>query len=409
MSISEEPNVVQGDLDLGNFSYDFWNSKRYYIWFLGFFLRLIFTPLAVNSFDYVEFRLPIAERIANGEGLYSDIDYNQMPIYPYVTAFMVILVGTKYDILTAMAIKLPLVIADFFLCLFIYKVGNLLNLRKEALFSSLIYALNPISIAEITLARWDVVVSLTIFICLYFLLKDRPVSLGVTIALGFLTKEVPLFFFGATIVYWKNDLIKVAKTILSFFSTLIVVLFLVLVPYGTSPKQMLDGLLSHPIYEEEANSCGDACHAPSQDIMNFFGLFTNLPEITYIGIWTIVFGILTLLPMYLYIKNPKEEKLFSVILVQITLLSIFFWSMHSQFLLWSLPWAIFFVIKEKKYYPIPAIIVISYILRKITYNAITVGILDFPADIMLIIVGAIMIYEALKDLRLETASVDSVS
>jgi 4-amino-4-deoxy-L-arabinose transferase-like glycosyltransferase len=322
-----------------------------------------------------------------------------MPIYPYMTALMVTIVGTENKYITAMAIKFPLVIADFILCLFIYKVGHQLNYKKEGLFTSLFYAINPISIAEITLARWDVVVSLTIFICLYFLLENRPFALGATISLGFLTKEVPLFFFGSVLIYWIRDWKKIIQTGLSFLVTLVGILLLVLVPFGTTLKQMIDGLTSHPIYAEEANSCGDACHAPSQDIMNFFGLFIDLPETTYVIIWAVIFGIFTLLPMYLFVKNEgNEEKLFSVILIQITLLSIFFWSMHSQFLLWSLPWTIFFVIKEGRYYSIPPIIVVSYILRKITFNAITVGILDFPADIALIIVGSIMIYESLKDL-----------
>ena len=72
--------------------------------------------------DYYLYRIPIATKLANGGGLYGDVFYNQMPIYPYLTALMVLLTGTDNETLLRVAIKFPQIVGDSIIPIFIYKI-----------------------------------------------------------------------------------------------------------------------------------------------------------------------------------------------------------------------------------------------------------------------------------------------
>jgi 4-amino-4-deoxy-L-arabinose transferase-like glycosyltransferase len=385
-------------------SFEFWKSKRYHIWVTGFLLRLIVTPFEFSNFDYNTFRLPIARGLANGEGLYKDVDSNQMPIYPYLNALVVWIFGPEDDALTAVLIKLPAVIGDTILAVLIFVIGSKLINEKTGLISSFIYALNPIAIYEISNARWDVFASLFVLLSLHFLLLNKPYHVGIMISLGFLIKEFPIFFFGTVIAFWFDDWKKIMQSGIAFLMSTSLILAAVLLPFGTSIFEMWSDLSGHPIYAEGATTCVEACHAPMQDIIDIIRYFTDFPTNWLIILWAILFTIMALFPMYLYIKNPSEDKILNLILVHITLLSIFFWSIHSQFVLWLLPWALLWSFKKGgRVRWSPLVLALGFLLRKISYGNISQTIFDYPGDFLLICCGVYYIYSVLRfDLRNDT-------
>jgi hypothetical protein len=355
------------------FKQEFWDRNRYYVWIFGLILRLIVTPFGLNTHDYHDFRLPVAIGLAKGGGLYNDVHYNQMPIYPYITALMVMLVGTNNLIFTGIAIKLPLAVADACVPIIIYKIGLRLNKSKEGLITSIFYAINPISILEVYWARWDGFASLIVFIAFYYMLQNRPYHFGVFISLGFLLKEFPLFLFGIAIVYWQKDWRKIIKSISTFITSTLFIFGLVMIPYGTTLNQVIDDLLGHPIYKVS--------------FVTIIPSFSEIAELIWVSLWFIIFMTIEIIPLIIYYRDPDESIIIDVITLQMTFLSIFFINTHCQFLLWLLPWLIFWgMIKGRNASLSPIFLIIGYFLLRFG-----IDLLIFPLQllgaIILVIIG----------------------
>ena len=360
------------------FKLEFWDRNRYYVWIFGLILRLSVTPFGLNTHDYHDYRLPVAIGLAIGGGLYNDVHYNQMPIYPFITALMVVLVGTNNVIITGIAIKLPLAVADACVPIIIYKIGLRLNKSKEGLITSIFYAINPISILEIYWARWDGFASLIVFVAFYYMLQNRPYHFGVMISLGFLVKEFPLFLFGIAIVYWQKDWRKIIKSISTFITSTLFIFGLVMIPYGTTFNQVIDDLFSHPIYK-----------------ISYISIFPSLSEIAeliWVSLWFIIFMTIVIIPLIIYYRYPDESIIIDVITLQVTFLSIFFIRIHSQFLLWLLPWLIFWgMIKGRNASLTPIFLIIGYFLLRFGIEQLIIPFLLLGA-IILVIIGIWIIF-----------------
>jgi hypothetical protein len=360
---------------------------------MGFILRIIVTPFDPLPFDYEKYRLPIAMGLSQGKGLYNGIHYNQMPIYPYLTGIMILLVGTESEILTPLAIKLPQVIADSFVPYFLYRIGYQLNQRKQGVVSSIIYALNPYSIFEIANATFHHIASLLALMALYYLLQQRTYLVGVLISLGFLVSQYPLIIMGLMIVYWRTNLLAMVKTSIGFILTTTLILGLVLIPFGTSLKQMSRDLSSHPVYTSEGYQ------NTIRDIITFVDFFYELSYDLWFQVWIIGFVTFMITPLVLYLRRPIEMKLIDVIVIQVTLLSIFFISNHTKHTLWLIPWVIYWSIGEKGWARItPFLIFFGYFLRRMQ------GMLPekyLAGDIVLGLTGIWIIQRAIQKINYE--------
>lgn len=357
-------------------TFGFWESNRFWVWFIGLLLRILSTPCEMTSFDYVVFRLPIAQELAEGKGLYSDVVYDQMPIYPYITALAILIVGTENKVLTAMAIKLPLAVADALIPVVLYRLGKKLEYNHAGLLASLTYALNPMSFHEIALAHWDSVVTLLVLLAFCCLIDHRPCAFGLLISLGFLTKEYPLFLFGVALVHWRNDLLKLVQAGVSFMLLTVSIVAAVMMPWGTTWNEVADGLSSHPIYQDDM-------HNPVRDGVLVLRLFIDITFAAWISVWAVLFLVLVLLPMWFYVKKGSDcdRRLMDVVVVHVVMLSTFFCSMHSQFMMWLLPWALLWGFRQWEMDPVisrkstisalfvPVAIVRGYSLRKMSIIA----------------------------------------
>lgn len=375
----------------------FWEDNRYYVWLLGFVLRVLITPFAFKgSGDYYIYRLPVAIGLSEGDGLYNDVHYNNMPIYPYITALAILIVGTENTTLTAVALKLPLAIADSFIPLLIYKIGIQIDHYKEGLITSLVYAVNPISLLEVQWARWDGFASMIVLLAFYLMLQKRPILFGLTVSFGFMLKQYPLFIFGLAMVCWKDEITILIKAIITFTLSTILVLALVLLPFNTSLNQMINDLSGHPIYQGEHSAVKIAYNCPP-DIDNQT-FCTILPELLII-IWFIVFMSFQFLSLVLYNKNPSDSNLIESITLQLTLLSLFFINRHAQFTLWLLPWLIFWGIKnEGKNVLMPIFLILGYFGLRFGIDH-SIEVIKNLGKIILLILGLFLMVKTTSNLK----------
>jgi hypothetical protein len=317
------------------------------------------TPFDPLGWDYENYRVPVANGLVSGKGLYSEIDYNQMPVYPYLSAFMLLLVGTQHASLMAIAIKFPQVVADSLIPVMLYQLGKALNQKKAGWYSSLIYTFNPYSIYEIANASFHSIAALLTLITIYCLLQQRPYLVGISIALGFLVSQYPLVLFGVVVAHWRYKLRDTFIAATSFVICTFSVLAMVLLPYGTSISEMYTDLRAHPIYSPEGYQ------NTSRDVISGLTFITSWQFSLWSRIWLILFAVFLVIPLFLFMKNPRLDGIVDVVTIQLALLSIFFISNHTKHTLWLLPWVLFWAFMHGgTIRSVPFVILIGYFLRR---------------------------------------------
>ncbi|MHA2276600.1 MAG: hypothetical protein ACXAC2_12565 [Candidatus Kariarchaeaceae archaeon] len=354
-----DPTVVENQArDANNSWIQFITNNKRKLWFLGFILRLIASSTNLQAYDYVKYRIPISKELNNGSGLYSDINYNQMPLYPYLSALMYFIFGNQNDVLTAVLLRFPITVADSIIPIVIYQLGIKLNKKQQGTMASIIYALNPMSLIEISVASFHSIGTLFLLLSIYYLLDNKFALSGVYVSLGFFTSEFPLIALGASFVYLRNNLIDFSKQIIGFLSTSTTVLLLVLIPSDTSIQTMYSSLERHPIYKGTIRGVVSELY---EFLHNNFGV----QEEIYYEIWLVLFLAFSVLPLILILRNSTEVVIFDVIIMQMTLLSIFFTANHTKHIFWIFPWLSFWacVYGGRIRYSI-ILITITYFIRR---------------------------------------------
>ncbi|MCE7736386.1 MAG: glycosyltransferase family 39 protein [Candidatus Heimdallarchaeota archaeon] len=364
------------------------NKER--VWLLGFIIRLMIAPWLTTTYDYTEFRIPIAQGLYNGGALYNDVNYNHMPIYPYLTWLMVSLVGFENEFLTSLAIKLPQIVADSLIPLVIYRIGVKLDKENIGLKASAIYALHPIPMYEILWATFHSIASLFLLLAFYFMLDDKPSITGIFLSLGFLTSQYPLFFFIIVGGYWLHHKKKIILSFLSFTLSTAIIVALVLVPNGTSLDQMLTDLRAHPSYQ----AIGQQCPRPILILINeISGISLDVLNIIAITL----FLIFVLIPIYPMINKNYEVSIIDFIVYEMILLTIFFYCIHTKYILWLLPFIILWSVdRNDRFSNSTNIILVGYIFRRLFFyiprdfwpNDIIFGFIGFIfAELIIGIIG----------------------
>jgi 4-amino-4-deoxy-L-arabinose transferase-like glycosyltransferase len=360
---------------------EFWEKNLKWVWLIGLFARICATPFNLHVIDYEIFRLPIAKRIASGTAPYipfkatdSTIN-NHMPIYPFISALMYLIaspIGNDY--ITGIAIKLPLAIGDALIPIMLYKLGKRLGRSREGVLSSVIYALNPMTMQEISYAHWDGLANLSILIALYCLLQDKPYLVGLSVGVGFFLKQYPLFVFAAVWLYWRVEWLKLFKVGISFLGFGATLLLMVLVPYGISPKLMYESITFHPIYQGETQHDVGVIKRPggiAQMIIDVFQFIFGGSYDMWANIWLVLLALVILAPMILYLFNSIEENIVDVITIHSLLLGVFYIAIHDQFLMWPLPWVTMWAVRKRKHEKLKAgmlgVYVFAYFLRKMKF------------------------------------------
>ena len=305
-------------------------------------LRLLAAPFGLSTEDYTIFRLPVAEGLASGNGLYNDpLNYPHMPIYPYISALMLLIFDTNNPTLTGFIIKLPLVVADAFIPVVIYKLSlkHQEKLRIGVL-TSVVYALNPVSIAEVYYARWDGLAVLILFISLYFLQENRPILVGIFLSIGFFTKQFPILLFGVALIYWGTELKRTLISILVFAISGALILAAVLIPFDSSINQMREAIFNHPVYKRQE------FQGPIGSFVELIRTFYDISDNLWMGVWMIMFGLLVTISLLHYARNRTNDEMWNVVTLQMTLLTIFYYDIHFHFMLWLFPWIIWWELRR---------------------------------------------------------------
>ncbi|MCG3217976.1 MAG: DUF2029 domain-containing protein [Candidatus Heimdallarchaeota archaeon] len=383
-------------------TFNFWENNLTKVWVIGIILRIMSTLLNLSYIDFNHFRLPIAKRLASGEPAYIPITSeslsvnNHMPIYPYISVLMYLLASPfNSDLFMGLMIKLPLAIGDGLIPIVIYLIAKRLDYERIAVSSSAIYALNPMTMQEVSYAHWDGLANLFVLLAILFILYDRPYMVGLLISIGFFTKQFPLFFLGVVCVYWRNDMKKLLKVGFSFSSFGVILLALVLLPYGTSLSVMYESITYHPIYQGETQMDAGEEKTPSgiiqytiQILRFLFGGDFNAWKV----VWMIILAFMLALPLVLFMFNPEEENIIAIVIIQLILLSVFFISIHDQFLIWPIPLLGFWLFKNEDRRTFRVFIYCSFTLL---YFARKLDIFYFT-DPLLAIIGIIVILDLLK-------------
>jgi 4-amino-4-deoxy-L-arabinose transferase-like glycosyltransferase len=337
----------------------FFESNRYVIWICGLILRIIVTALNIDAWDYPRHRLPLAEGIAEGKGLYSDLPYNQMPIYPYLSAFMYLLIGDQNEVITAMAIKFPQALADAIIPVYLYKIGKLLQRDRTAILSSTLYTFNPVSINEVSVATFHSIASLFLLLAIYYFLKERSFTVGILVALGFFTSEYPILVMGSVLVFWRREIKKLILVGVGFTFTSFGILSLVLIPYNTSIQLMVESLQMHPVIKGYERGL-------VPEAREYLETWFFISDSLWYDLWLFSSFILFILPLLLALNSADNSKIISVITMHITLISLFFISNHTKHILWALPLVIYWGIDHKaKRELLSILLIVGYILRRL--------------------------------------------
>lgn len=194
-------------------------------------IRLLYATFGfTDTYDWNEYRLPIAEQLSMGEMLYRDVPYNHMPIYPYYTGLAYYVFGDSY-----VALMFPAILGDALIAPLLYL------LTKNHLIASL-YLVSAVSIQECGNAHWDGLTTLFLLLAISY---NDDVRFSVFTAVGICLKQFPAVALIRVFLGWK-ELKKLLYT--AAIALAIVSVFLVL-----CPREFIGGITGHPVYSGNAS------------------------------------------------------------------------------------------------------------------------------------------------------------
>ncbi len=192
-------------------------------------IRLLYATFGMtDTHDWNMFRLPIAERISQGEMLYRDIPYNHMPIYPYYTGLAYYIFGDSY-----VALMFPAILGDAL-------IAPLLYVLTKNHWIAALYVVSAVSIQECGSAHWDGLTTLFLLLAISY---DDDLRFSIFTAVGICLKQFPAFALVRVLLGWK----EVRKLVYTALITLAIVgVFLI-----CCPREFIDGITGHPVYAGE--------------------------------------------------------------------------------------------------------------------------------------------------------------
>ena len=266
--------------------------------------------------------------------------------------------GDQNKILTAVILKFPITLADSLIPYLLYKIAIIFDKERHGLISSIIYALNPISLIEISVGTFHSIGSLFFLLSIYYLLIEKYKFTGFFTALGFFTSEFPLIGLGLSSIFLRKELINLLQLIVSFLISSIIIVILVLIPYNAKLDDMYLNLSRHPIYK-------GTIRGVISESYSFMNENFGVPKDTYYDIWLILFLSLMLIPIILLGLKSSKILILDALIFQITLLSLFFTANHTKHIFWLFPWLTLWAVSEnRKIRFAPILLTLIYFLRR---------------------------------------------
>jgi glycosyl transferase family 87 len=104
------------------------------------------------------------------------------------------------------AIKLPWLISEIIITVYIFKIGNLISSQQKAFLMALVYTLFiPCYYPGILLGCDELITGAFAITALYYFLVKRPMISGLLLSLGIAYKMYPVFFLLPMLIYSKNN------------------------------------------------------------------------------------------------------------------------------------------------------------------------------------------------------------
>ncbi|MCX9014207.1 MAG: glycosyltransferase family 39 protein [Candidatus Methanoperedens sp.] len=187
-------------------------------------------------YDFPDFQdhSKAAERIAGGSLLYRDhISY--FGTYHYPPVFLYTLGGFYYLFgVYPFIAKGLLAFFNILAALLLYMIANRFYGKKYAVLSSVLFLVNPFTFSAVYVGYIDNFVIFFMLLSIYFLLKDMPLSGGIALATGFMSKPFPVLLFAVLIPYYlgQHRFRFLIRYIAAFMVTVIIISvpFLILTP-----------------------------------------------------------------------------------------------------------------------------------------------------------------------------------
>ncbi len=200
------------------------------IFALGLTARVLHTSFGfIETFDWINYRLPIAEALGGGQVLYRDVPYDHMPLYPYYTGLMYRLFGGNYLAIMSLAI-----VGDSLIAPLLYR-------RTGSVWIAGLYAASAVSIISCGGdARWD---GLTVLFLLLALSYDDDKRFSAFTAVGITLKQFPVFAL-IRVLLGRKEVKKLVFTAVMVAAVLSPFLLFV-------AGDFVDGMLGHSVYQQE--------------------------------------------------------------------------------------------------------------------------------------------------------------
>jgi hypothetical protein len=206
-------------------------ERRYVLGYLmvALVIRLLYVTYGfTETHDWINYRLPIAEQLSQGQVLYRDVPYDHMPLYPYYTSVAYSIFGDSYIALMSLAI-----LGDALIAPFLYH-------RTKSHWIAALYAVSVVSIQLTGEARWD---ALALLFLLAAISYEDDIKFSFLTAIGICLKQFPAIALVRLLLIFRGgkELRKLLYT--AVLSTIILSAFLI-----SSPQEFWEGITGHSVY-----------------------------------------------------------------------------------------------------------------------------------------------------------------
>jgi len=278
----------------------------------------------------------------------------------YVLGAVKSIFGIEWESFTGMLlIKLPAILADLAMGVFIYHIAAPRTSQKNAFWASMLYVLNPaVILISACWAQVDAVHTLIIVISLYFILEKKLRCASLLFVLAVIVKPqslmfTPLFMF-AYFTEWKEHgfQLKALRTLAGYILLCLLLLGGLLLPFALFDGGRFNAL---PVIQQYGDTLSSYPYVTVNAYNGYalFGLNWASIDLPFLGltydIWGIIALVMVVLVTFLYLycaDRDSKSKLF--IAAAFINFSTFMFSVKMH---------------ERYSFPVMAVLLAAYILR----------------------------------------------
>jgi len=349
------------------------------IWFFGFFLRVLFASTSFHTYDYIRFRLPLAQLLSEGNILYRDVRYDHYPVFPYLSAFFYSLAPNTEQQIQAVLVNFPAIVGDSLVAVVLFRIFKTKGFISIGIWSSIFYTFNPVSMLQMADCRFDGLAMLFFLLALDAMFRNKWLFVGLWAGIGFCTKQFPIIILFIYPIYYQHNFKNVSRAILTALGTILILLgyFIVNAP------MMFWQIHTHVVYTTERTTI--MLIGTFKYFIQPYGLMGTLG-------WGVFFIAIILIILYMLLKF--QLKLFEFLALIFLLMGYLIITPSRPMSTWIVVFLCVLLAKNFKLYIVPFLaIFLAYFIKlhKFTPLALWGG--------LVLIIAILILYLLLLDLR----------